>query len=70
MIFSISIPVKGGSEHIQTALDSIRHQPVQFELAVLDATSDNSCQKVISNYRDMIYFEYHRQDAGQSAAIQ
>ena len=70
MIFSISVPVYGHAEFLPHTLESIRCQPAEIELAVLDATPDDSVQKVLSSYRDMIAYEYHREDDGQSAAIQ
>ncbi len=70
MIFSISVPVYGHAEFLPHTLESIRCQPTEVELAVLDATPDDSVQKVLSNYTDMIGYAYHRQDDGQSAAIQ
>ena len=70
MIFSISVPVCGHAEFLPHTLESIRCQPAEIELAVLDATPDDSVQKVLSTYRDMIDYEYHREDDGQAAAIQ
>ncbi|TDI13697.1 MAG: glycosyltransferase [Acidobacteria bacterium] len=70
MIFSISVPVYGHAEFLPHTLESIRCQPVKVELAVLDATPDDSVQRVLSTYTDMIDYAYHRQDDGQAAAIQ
>lgn len=70
MKFSISVPVCGQAEYLPTALESIRQQPVEIELAVLDATPDDSVQQVLAGYRDRVRYGYHRPDAGQSAAIQ
>ncbi|MCH7803963.1 MAG: hypothetical protein IH937_07745 [Acidobacteria bacterium] len=54
MIFSISVPVYGHAEFLPHILESIRCQPVEAELAVLDATPDDSVQRVLSTYTDMI----------------
>ena len=54
MIFSISVPVYGHAEFLPHTLKSIRCQPVEVELAVLDATPDDSVQRVLSTYTDMI----------------
>ena len=70
MIFSISVPVYGHAEFLSHTLESIRCQPVEVELAVLDATPDDSVQRVLSTYKDMIDYAYHREDDGQAAAIQ
>ena len=69
-MFSISIPVCGQAEYLQTALESLRIQSCPFQLAVLDATPDNSVQKVLGKYRGIINYGYHHPDEGQSAAIQ
>lgn len=68
--FKISTPVYKQSEFIHTALASVRAQKEPFELAVLDATPDNSAQKIIQNYKDIITYQYHHKDDGQAAAIQ
>jgi glycosyltransferase involved in cell wall biosynthesis len=69
-MFSIVIPVHGQAEYIATALESVKAQDVPAELAVLDATGDDSVQRVLSGYRGMISYGYHRPDNGQAAAIQ
>jgi glycosyltransferase involved in cell wall biosynthesis len=68
--FSISLPVYKQEEFITTALESLRCQTVPFELAVLDATPDNSIQTILQNYQSMITYQYHHADKGQSTAIQ
>jgi glycosyltransferase involved in cell wall biosynthesis len=40
------------------------------QLAILDASPDDSCQDILAPYRNMIHFIYHHKDSGQSAAIQ
>ena len=67
-VFSVSVPVRGQADLLPTALESLRHQSVPIELAVLDATPDDSAQAVLEPYRDMVRYGYHRRDAGQAAA--
>ncbi|NGZ08155.1 MAG: glycosyltransferase [Nitrospira sp. LK70] len=70
MIYSIAIPVLGQANFLPTALSSIQVQACRFQLAVMDATPDNSVQDVLKNYTQMLSYHRHGQDAGQSAAIQ
>jgi glycosyltransferase involved in cell wall biosynthesis len=70
LTFSISIPVYNQAEYLQTALESIRCQSIDVQLAVLDASPDDNAQKVLLPNRDIIHFAYHHSDAGQAAAIQ
>lgn len=70
MKFSIAIPVYAQADYLPTALDSIREQSVDVELAVMDATPDNSVQKVLEEYRGLIRYHRHGPDIGQSAAIE
>lgn len=69
-MFSISVPVYGQAHVIKTTLESIKVQSVPYELAVLDATPDDSVQQVLEGYRDIINYTYHKKDNGQTAAIQ
>jgi len=68
--FSISMPVYGQAHFIETALKSLGCQAVPLQLAVLDATPDDSVQKVLQHYQDIIHYQYHHPDNGQTAAIQ
>jgi glycosyltransferase involved in cell wall biosynthesis len=68
--FSIAIPVFGQAHFLPTALASIRAQTSSFELAVMDATPDDSVQEVLDNYRDILSYHRYGPDTGQSAAIQ
>jgi glycosyltransferase involved in cell wall biosynthesis len=70
LTFSISIPIHDHAEYLETALESIRCQAVDVQLAVLDASPDDRAQNVLAPYRDMVHFAYHHSDAGQAAAIQ
>jgi glycosyltransferase involved in cell wall biosynthesis len=69
-MFSISIPNYNQAEYLGTALESIRSQSVAVQLAVLDASAEDSAQSVLTPYRDMVHYAYHHSDAGQAAAIQ
>lgn len=68
--FSISTPIYQQAHFLATAMESLRCQSMPFELAVLDATPDDSAQKVLQDYQDLITYQYHHADAGQTAAIQ
>jgi len=70
LVFSISIPVYNQAEYLQTALESIRCQSIDVQLAVLDASLDDSAQNILSPHRHMVHFAYHHSDTGQAAAIQ
>jgi glycosyltransferase involved in cell wall biosynthesis len=70
LTFSVCIPVYDHIDYLGTALESVRCQPADVQLAVLDASPDDSAQNVLGPYRDMIHFAYHHSDAGQAAAIQ
>jgi len=69
-LFSIAIPVYRQQQFIATALKSIQAQSVAYELAVMDATPDNSVQIILDQYADIISYRRHRKDDGQSEAIQ
>jgi len=68
-MFSIAIPVYGQAQFISSALKSIKAQSVDCELAVMDATPDNSVQQIINRYTDIIHYRRHGKDNGQSEAI-
>ncbi|MCC7009868.1 MAG: glycosyltransferase [Acidobacteria bacterium] len=68
--FSIALPAREQAEFIDTALSSIRSQRVPIELAVLDATPDDSVQRVVRAAAVPVAYGYHRRDDGQAAAIQ
>jgi glycosyltransferase involved in cell wall biosynthesis len=70
MLFSISLPVRGQAAFVATALESIRAQTEPLELAVLDATPDESVQQRLAPYRSLVAYGYHRDDGGQAVAIQ
>jgi glycosyltransferase involved in cell wall biosynthesis len=67
---SIAIPVYRQAGFLPSALESIRVQIQDVQLAVMDATPDDSVQKVLEKYRDLLDYHRHGRDAGQTAAIQ
>lgn len=70
MKFSISIPVFQQAHYISSALESLSVQAVNAEVAILDATPDDSVQAVLKPYSGLLAYRRHGPDAGQSAAIQ
>jgi len=68
--FSIAIPVYRQANFLPSALESIRVQARDVQLAVMDATPDDSVQEVLENYRRLLSYHRHGPDAGQTAAIQ
>ena len=70
LLFSIALPVLGQASFLPTALSSIQVQTGRFQLAVMDATPDSSVQTVLKNYSEILSYQRHGPDAGQSAAIQ
>jgi len=70
LLFSIALPVFGQANFLPTALTSIQVQTGLFQLAVMDATPNNSVQIVLKNYSEILSYQRHGPDAGQSAAIQ
>ena len=70
MLFSIAVPVRGQARYLPTALASIAAQSAAIQLSVMDATFDNSVQKVLKSCSVHISYSRHGADAGQSAAIQ
>ena len=70
LLFSIAMPVLGQACFLPTALLSVQAQTARFQLAVMDATPDNSVQDILKNYSELLSYSRHGPDAGQSAAIQ
>ena len=70
MHFSIAIPVFGQANFLPSALSSIKAQNSALQLAVMDATPDNSVQQVLDAYEPEVYYHRHGKDSGQTAAIQ
>jgi len=69
-LISIAIPVYGQQQFIATALESVRCQSVSYEVAVMDATPDDSVQMILDQYAEIIAYSRHGKDDGQSSAIQ
>jgi glycosyltransferase involved in cell wall biosynthesis len=69
VVFSIALPVVGQTRFLPDALTSIAVQTVPLQVAVMDATPDDSVQRVIDRHRERIHYSRHGPDAGQSAAI-
>lgn len=70
MHFSIAIPVFGQANFLPSALSSIKAQTSALQLAVMDATPDNSVQQVLAASDAELYYHRHGKDSGQTAAIQ
>lgn len=70
MIFSIAVPVFHHANFLPFALESIRVQCSGIRVAVMDATPDESVQKVLERYDDLLSYRRHGPDSGQAAAIQ
>lgn len=70
MRFSLAIPVYGQANFLPAAIESIRVQARDVQLAVMDATPDDSVQKVLENYPELRGYRRHGSDSGQAAAIQ
>lgn len=68
--FSISIPVLGQERFVEHALKSIKVQKAAYQVAVMDATPDDSVQRVLGRYADIFHYRRHGPDRGQAAAIQ
>jgi hypothetical protein len=63
-----AIPVLGQAQFLPTALAGLDAQEAEFELAVMDATSDDSVQFVLKRRAKPIGYSRHGQS--QAAAIQ
>lgn len=70
MRFSLAIPVCNHANFLPSALESIRAQRSDIRVAVMDATPDESVQKVLERFGDLLSYRRHGPDAGQTAAIQ
>ncbi|MHC4130054.1 MAG: glycosyltransferase family 2 protein, partial [Planctomycetota bacterium] len=67
--FAIVIPNLNQSHFLRTALESLRHQSVPFEVALMDGGSTDDLHSVIEPYSDIITFFRSRPDSGQADAI-
>ena len=69
MRFSISIPVLGQADLLPFALASLAAQSEPFNVAVLDATRDDSIQQVVAKSGLHVAYHRHGPDRGQADAI-
>lgn len=69
-MFSLALPVRYHANFLPFALESVRAQRADIQVAVMDATPDASVQEVLAGYRDLLSYSRHGPDAGQTAAIQ
>jgi glycosyltransferase involved in cell wall biosynthesis len=67
--FALTIPNKNQSHFIGTALESLRHQKADYQLAVVDGGSDDGFEQALKPYRDMVDYLRSYPDDGQAAAI-
>ena len=69
LTFAIVIPNFNQSHFLPTALESLKHQTVPFQLAVMDGGSTDNFEQVVRDYSDIITFVRSAPDDGQAAAI-
>jgi len=67
--FAIVIPNLNQSCFLTDALESLRHQSVPFDLAVMDGGSTDQFDQVIEKYHDIISCMQSGPDGGQARAI-
>ncbi len=67
--FSIVIPNYNQSHFLPWALESLKHQTVPFQLALMDGGSTDDFWSVVARYRGMISKLQSGPDGGQAAAI-
>ena len=67
--FSIVIPNYNQSHFLPWALESLRHQSVPFNVALMDGGSSDNFQAVAESYSEMITHLESGPDGGQAAAI-
>jgi glycosyltransferase involved in cell wall biosynthesis len=65
----VVIPNLNQTKFIRTALESIKHQNVNIQLALMDGGSTDKIGEVYEQYKDLITFYRSQKDKGQSAAI-
>ena len=70
MRFAISIPTFGQANFLSSALESLRVQSFGVNLAIMDATPNDSVQQVIKGYENLISYQRFGPDLGQTTAIQ
>ena len=66
---AIVIPNYNQTRFLATALESIRHQQVPLQVAVMDGGSTDNVHQMVNRYADLITYFVSKRDGGQSAAI-
>lgn len=69
LTFAIVIPNFNQSRFLPTAFESLKHQSVPFNLAVMDGGSSDGFNEAVEAYLDLITFLSSAPDEGQAAAI-
>ena len=69
LTFAIAIPNYNQSHFLPWALESLRHQSVPFNVALMDGGSSDNFQTVAKSYSDVITHLESGPDGGQAAAI-
>lgn len=69
LTFSLVIPNRNQSHFLPFALESLRHQSVPFNLAVMDGGSTDNFNEVLGEYADITTYSQSAADDGQAAAI-
>ncbi len=69
LTFAIAIPNYNQSHFLPWALESLRHQSVPFNVALMDGGSTDNFREVTDNYSDIITCLRSGPDGGQAAAI-
>jgi glycosyltransferase involved in cell wall biosynthesis len=70
MKISVAIPIYQQADLLPYALKSIKTQNINIQLALMDATPDDSVEKSLEDYRDLLSYHRHDNDSGQTSAIQ
>lgn len=68
--FDIAIPVYQQAQFLPTALESIRVQQQDVNVAIMDASPDDSVQQVLASYPGFFKYNRYGRDNGQAEAIQ
>ena len=69
LTFATVIPNFNQSHFLPTAFQSLRHQSVPLNLAVMDGGSTDNFEEVAEDFSDIITFLRTAPDKGQAAAI-
>jgi glycosyltransferase involved in cell wall biosynthesis len=66
---SIAVPVLGQANFLPSGLASLVSQDAALDVAILDATPDESVQQLLGPVRERLVYNRHGRDRGQAAAI-